>query len=297
MKKNWDKLILGMELGGKFEEACRRNRFNAELLKTLTSESNLLWVRNMLLDLVRVAPLEGLVISSNPAGLPSKTKAFVLSCKQGGELQDACRRNEFSLPMLDLLAEGDNLGKVRSVLLREMGLAAVPERFFDLDTPPADRREGEGGKQEFSLNGMSIRTHIPGGQFKWHPDRIELWQSKRQFNEDGATLESIMKELEEKDKKPLNASLAFHLKRPENSHLIPPDWKFNDEEEIRNIVFLNTTVGDDRPNVSFFCYLCWCIREGEAYCTAEDNYWMTPKRDASLRLRYGPRDYFACQKW
>ena len=295
MKIDYNKLVLGFTQGGEFEAACRRNNFSLALLKQLTTGNNLSWVRNFLLGLVKISPFEGVVIDPSLETNSKSASEIVLGCKQGGELQDACRREEFSLAMLSRLAEGDNLSLVKNVLLRLAGVIRVEDQIFDLDMLPADRREGNRSDWEFSLNGMHIKTHVPGGMFKWHPDRVELWQSKKQFSEGGATLESIMPELAKK--RTLNASLAFHLKRPENKHLIPPDWKFNDDGEVRDILFLNTTLCNDLSSgVSFFAYLCWHVDRACEY-GIDMTDWMTPKMDAAPHCKYGSHWYFACQKW
>lgn len=300
MKTNWDKLVLGFKQGAQFEEACRRNKFNPALLKYLTAGDNLVWVRNVLLGMCDVLPLQGLVRSIDfESILAGPSTDISLGCKLGGELQDACRRNKFSLAMLELLSEGDNLGRIKKVLLRDSGVFPAKERIFDLDTPPADRQEGERNTWEFTLNGMKIDTHTPGGMFKWSPDRVELWQCKKQYCEGGATLESIIPELNFAGKKPLNASLAFHLKRKENKQLIPPDWKFDDDGEERDILFLNTKVRENSVfsrEVSFFVYLCWHVDKVKE-CGIDSTDWLTVKMDASHHHKYGRHWYFACQKW
>ncbi len=295
MKIDYKKLVLGFTQGAEFEAACRRNDFSLANLKQLTTGNNLGWVRNFLLGMSRISPLEGVVVDPSLDTNSKSASEIVLGTKQGGELQDACRREEFSLAMLSRLAEGDNLSFVKNVLLRLDGVFPAEKRIFDLDTPPADRQEGDRSTWEFSLNGMLVNTHVPGGMFEWHPDRVELWQSKKQFSEGGATLESIMPELAKK--RPLNASLAFHLKRPENKHLIPPDWKFNEDGKARDILFLNTTLCDDLSSgVSFFAFLCWHVDQARE-CGIDRTDWMTPKTDAALHCKYGSHWYFACQKW
>lgn len=138
----------------------------------------------------------------------STQNELMLDVSQAEELKFAFRRNNWTNANIKTLSEGDFLGKVLQVM---QGLAEItyPEHLIDCDADP------------FIPDGWTIEEHKKGGMFKFNPNAISLYLSKKQTK--GSSIEGHKLRKELADKPILNANvLDWLLKHPE---LIPEEWK------------------------------------------------------------------------
>ena len=110
--------------------------------------------------------------------------------------------------------------------------------------------------EPFCREGWSVEEHIKGGQLKWNPNRLRLWQSERQ--KDGTVGgNELQKQL--KDQPVLNANVLRYLLKMENWHLIPTIWR-EIEVDDGSVCFWGTIYRDSVGNL-FVNTLC-CDHDG-----------------------------------
>lgn len=181
---------------------------------------------------------------------------LVLDVGQANELKLAFRRADFSDDDIKRLCEGDVLTSVRSVLRAHASIAVI-EHVIDCDAEP------------FLPNGWKVEEHQKGGQWKFDPKGVEFFLSNSQKG--GKVIEGnkLRKELA---KKPVfNAKILDYLYS--NPHLIPEEWKKDEQGNTRYIFFWGTVYRDSGGNL-VVRYLCWS-GDGwfwSSYCLDTDWY-------------------------
>jgi len=126
---------------------------------------------------------------------------------QTAELKLAFRRNGWNNAEIKTLLEGGILANVLKVIKGQAEIKMI-ERLIDCDSAP------------FVPDGLSVEDHKKGGMFKFNPEKISLYLSKKQKKRSIGG-HDLRKELA--DKPVMNANvLDYLLARPE---LIPEEWK------------------------------------------------------------------------
>lgn len=179
---------------------------------------------------------------------------LMLDVGQANELKLAFRRADFTNDDIKRLCEGSVLADVRSVLRGHASIAVI-EHVIDCDAQP------------YLPDGWFVEEHQKGGQWKFDPKQVNFYLSKGQ--QGGKTIEGnkLRKELA---KKPVfNANVLDYLFA--NPHLIPEDWKKDENGNTRYIFFWGT-VYRSRGGYLFVRYLCW---DGGAWywgCWLDDDW-------------------------
>jgi hypothetical protein len=140
------------------------------------------------------------------------------------KLKQAVIRNGITdLADIDWLCEGDNLVNVRR-MRQGHAVLTVPECVIDCDADP------------FLPDGWKVEEHQKSGQWKFDPKGVEFFLSNSQKG--GKIIEGnkLRKELA---KKPVfNANVLDYLYA--NPHLIPEEWKKDEQGNTRYIFFWGT---------------------------------------------------------
>ena len=164
---------------------------------------------------------------------------LMLDVGQANELKLAFRRADFNNDDIKRLCEGDVLTSVRSVLRGHASIAVI-EHLIDCDADP------------FLPNGWKVEEHQKGGQWKFDPKGVEFFLSNSQKG--GKVIEGnkLRKELA---KKPVfNANVLDYLAA--NPHLIPEEWKKDEQGNTRYIFFWGTIYRNSGGNLCVR-YLYW----------------------------------------
>lgn len=128
---------------------------------------------------------------------------LMLDVSQAHELKLAFRRNGWTNADIKALSEGNFLADVLKLMKGQLEIKPI-EHLIDCDVYP------------FIPNGWAVEEHKKGGMFKFNPEKISLYLSKKQKSG-----HDLRKELA--DKPVMNANvLDYLLAHPE---LIPEEWK------------------------------------------------------------------------
>ena len=141
---------------------------------------------------------------------------------------------------LNALAENSTL--FSQMLQVQLGFAEVKlvEHIIDLDADP------------FTPGGWKAEKHIKGGPFKWDPAQVQFYLSPNQQNGRIIGGEKLREELA--DKLVFNANLLDYLLK--NPHLIPEEWKKDEQGRTRYIFFWGTEYRRSDGDRCVRC-LCW----------------------------------------
>jgi hypothetical protein len=179
-----------------------------------------------------------------------KDGELVISVKQGGEIQDALNRNGFTRELVKELTKGDNLTKVRMVL---QGLCEIrhTEHVVDLGADaviPKDykwtveeHRKGKPAKLERKADGL----YLDG-------KKIDFWLSEEQKRKQAVVGNILRAKL--KEMPVLNDNVLNYLLK--NPHLIPEDWKKDENGNTRYIFFWGT-IFRGAGGLLYVRYLYW----------------------------------------
>lgn len=142
-------------------------------------------------------------------------------------------------------------------LLRDELEVREVAHIIDLDAPPL-----------IPVDGWRMEEHRKGGQFKWDPNKVDLWLSPNQQN--GKTIEGHKLAKEWADRPVFNANLLVYLLN--HSHLIPESWKQNAKGQTLYIFFPGTKYRGPDGDLSVL-YLYWCEGLWQAHYGWLDNDW------------------------
>jgi len=132
---------------------------------------------------------------------------LILDVGQANELKLAFSRNGWTNADIKKLSEGDFLANVLKLMKGQLEVKPI-EHLIDCDANP------------FIPNGWSVEEHKKGGMFKFNPEKISLYLSKKQ-KKGSMEGNDLRKELA--NQPTLNANfLDYLLAHPE---LIPKEWK------------------------------------------------------------------------
>lgn len=110
---------------------------------------------------------------------------FTLDVGLAAKIKQALARNGItSTAVLDWLASGDNVARVREVQLGHADIT-YPEHTIDL----------EPSHSLYSAQQMWITETTGGGKFRWNPEQVRLYQSKDQSRKGGMTLAALRCEI------------------------------------------------------------------------------------------------------
>jgi len=137
----------------------------------------------------------------------SSNNDLMLDVSQAAELKLAFRRNGWNNAEIKTLSEGNILANVLQVIKGQAEIKMI-ERLIDCDSAP------------FIPNGWSVEEHKKGGMFKFNPEKISLYLSKKQ-RKGIIGGHDLRKELADKPVMNNNV-LVYLLAHPE---LIPEGWK------------------------------------------------------------------------
>ena len=139
------------------------------------------------------------------------------------KLKVALARNEWTEQLIDAACEGDKLGQFKQVLLGRASITMV-EHIIDCDADP------------FLPNGCKVEEHQKGGQWKWDPKQVKFFLSDGQKG--GKTIEGNKLRKELAKKSVFNANVLDYLLA--HPHLIPEEWKKDEQGNTRYIFFWGT---------------------------------------------------------
>lgn len=176
----------------------------------------------------------------------SSNNDLMFDVSQTAELKLAFRRNGWNNAEIKTLLEGGILANVLKVIKGQAEIKMI-ERLIDCDSAP------------FVPDGLSVEDHKKGGMFKFNPEKISLYLSKKQKKGSIGGYD-LRKELA--DKPVMNANvLDYLLARPE---LIPKEWK-------GKYIFFWGTIYRDSDGDLCVRYLGWNGSEWDWYCNWLDN--------------------------
>jgi len=156
----------------------------------------------------------------------------MLDGSQAHEVKLAFRRNGWTNADIKALSEGNFLADVLKLMRGQLEIKPI-EHLIDCDVNP------------FIPNGWAVEEHKKGGMFKFNPEKISLYLSKKQKKEIIGGYD-LRKELA--DKPVMNANvLDYLLAHPE---LIPEEWK-------GKYIFFWGTIYRDSDGRLYVRYLCW----------------------------------------
>jgi len=159
----------------------------------------------------------------------SSNNDLMLDVSQAAELKLAFRRNGWNNAEIKTLSGGNILADVLKVIKGQAEIKMI-ERLTDCDANP------------FIPDGWSVEEHKKGGMFKFNPEKISLYLSKKQ-KKGSIDGHDLRKELS--DKSVMNANfLDYLLAHPE---LIPEEWKG------KYIFFWGTIYRDSYGDLSVRC--------------------------------------------
>jgi len=167
---------------------------------------------------------------------------LMLDVGQANELKLAFRRADFSNDDIKRLCEGTVLAGVRNVLRGHAAINVV-EHVIDCDADPFN---------PWTKDGWTVEEHQKGGQWKFDAKEIELFLSGNQKGDKYVEGNKLRKELA---KKPVfNANVLDYLLA--NPHLIPEEWKQDEQGNTRYIFFWGTVYRDRLGRLYVRC-LSW----------------------------------------
>ena len=158
-----------------------------------------------------------------------------------GEIQEvefALARAGYSHAEVKELTKGNTLGLMRNVLLGYSEVKSL-EHVIDCDADP------------FIPGGWKMEKHQKGGSFKWDPKQVQLYLSP---NQHGKSIEGNKLRTELEGKPVFNANLLDYLLK--NPHLIPEEWKQDEQGRTRYIFFWGTIYRSSDGDL-YVRYLCW----------------------------------------
>ncbi|MDQ3014933.1 MAG: hypothetical protein M3Q73_03650 [bacterium] len=186
---------------------------------------------------------------------------FTLSVGLAHELEHGMNRNGgWDGELVKLLCEGNNLGKVRDILLGRAQVSVV-DHIVNGDADP------------FLPDGWNVEEHKKQGDMKITRDgdnlfvngkKIEFFLSDKQQGNKVIEGNKLRKELA--DKPILNANVLDYLY--EHLELIPESWKKDAGGNTRYIFFWGTVYRHSDGDLCVRC-LCWC---GGAWRWSD--YWL-----------------------
>jgi hypothetical protein len=159
----------------------------------------------------------------------SSKNDLMLDVGQAAELKLAFRRNGWNNAEIKTLSKGGILTDVLKVIKGQAEIKVI-ERLIDCDANP------------FIPNGWSVEEHKKGGMFKFNPEKISLYLSKKQKKGSIGGYD-LRKELSYKPVMNANV-LDYLLAHPE---LIPEKWKG------KYIFFWGTIYRDSVGNLNVRC--------------------------------------------
>ena len=169
---------------------------------------------------------------------------LMLDVSQAHELKLAFRRNGWTNADIKALSEGNFLADVLKLMKGQLEIKPI-EHLIDCDVNP------------FIPNGWSVEDHKKGGMFKFNPEKISLYLSKKQKKGIIGGYD-LRKELA--DKSVMNANvLDYLLAHPE---FIPEEWK-------GKYIFFWGTIYRNSYGSLFVRYLYW---NGSKWCWFY--YWL-----------------------
>ncbi|MGC9598922.1 MAG: hypothetical protein ABSE18_00875 [Minisyncoccia bacterium] len=139
----------------------------------------------------------------------------------------------------ELAKNEEMLRKFRQVLLGYSEVKAI-EHVIDLDASP------------FIPGDWKVEKHQRGGSFKWDPKQVQLYLSPNQQN--GKSIEGNKLRTELEGKPVFNANLLDYLLK--NPHLIPEEWKRDEQGRTHYIFFWGTIYRNSGGNLCVRC-LYW----------------------------------------
>ena len=149
---------------------------------------------------------------------------LMLDVGQANEFKLAARRANWTNDDIKWLCEGDNLEQIRNV---RRGFSEIKpiEYVVDLDADP------------FIPAGCTVEEgkHQKGGSFKWDPKKVKFYLSKQQ--QKGSVKGELLRDALT-GQPVFNANLLDFLLA--NKHLIPEEWKQDEQGRTRYICFWGT---------------------------------------------------------
>ena len=177
----------------------------------------------------------------------------------------AAEEQGYTPELLNALAETPAL--FSQMLKVQLGYAEVKprEHVIDLDADP------------FVPNNWKVEKHQKGGSFRWDPALVQFYLSPNQ--QDGKSVKGDKLRDELAGKPVFNANLLDYLLA--NPHLIPEDWKQDEQGRTRYIFFWGT---EYRDSVGCLCvrYLYW-NGDGWHWCCSWLDYGWVDQYPAALR--------------
>lgn len=148
----------------------------------------------------------------------------MLDVDQAGELKAAFRRANWTSADIKKACEGDFLSRALSVLRGQAEIAVV-KHVVDCDADPL-----------IPYSDWKVEEHIKCGQVDWDPSQFKLQLSPNQ--KDGKSIQGHKLRKELFGLPTPNANLLDYLL--EHPHLIPEEWKRDENGNTRYIFFWGT---------------------------------------------------------
>jgi hypothetical protein len=178
----------------------------------------------------------------------SSNNDLMLDVSQAAELKLDFRRNGWNNAEIKTLSEGDILADVLKVIKGQAEIKTI-ERLIDCDANP------------FIPDGWSVEEHKKGGMFKFNPEKISLYLSKKQKKR-SIEGNDLRKKLA--NQPVLNANVLDYLLA--HSELIPEEWKG------KFIFFWGTIYRDSDGNLIVRCLFWYGSRWGWSYDWLDDGF-------------------------
>lgn len=173
---------------------------------------------------------------------------LMLDVSQAAELKLAFRRNGWNNAEIKTLSEGDTLAYVLKVIKGQAEIKMI-EHLIDCDVAP------------FIPDGSSVEEHKKGGMFKFSPEKISFYFSKKQ-KKGSIEGNDLRKELA--NYPVLNANVLDYLL--DHPKLIPEEWKG------KVIFFWGTIYRDSAINLSVYCLLWYGFEWRRNYVWLNDDF-------------------------
>ncbi|OHA58691.1 MAG: hypothetical protein A2571_02890 [Candidatus Vogelbacteria bacterium RIFOXYD1_FULL_44_32] len=180
---------------------------------------------------------------------------FVLDVDQASELKHAFKRNGFTNAQIKELTSGDFLSGVRDVIEGRAELV-VKKHLINLDADP------------MIPDGWKVEEHQRGGQFEWDASKVALYLDPSQ---QGGSIEGNKLRKKLKGKNVFNAVLLDYLLA--NPHLIPEEWKKDENGNTRYIFFWGTVYRRSGGGLCVRC-LSWFGGRWSWVCYWLDSGWL-----------------------
>lgn len=171
---------------------------------------------------------------------------LMLDVGQANEFKLACRRAGFTNGDIKRLCEGDVLAQLLPVIRGHAEVTQVTH-VIDCDAAPL-----------IPSGGWKVEEHKQGGQFNWDPSKLTLYLSDCQRGGQCIEGNKLRKDLAERPT--LNANVLDYLIR--HPHLIPEEWKVDENGNTRYIYFWGTIYRDSGGSL---CVRCLYFRGGHWY--------------------------------